>query len=149
MSKILKNITSSDIRIQDLGILIPASGSYTVYPTEYGLLAASTNITSYVNNGSIVVNDGTSDLPPTDSIQFMDVSVSAKGARFSNVTNGFASTNVQSAIEEVYSYSFLSGVDHIQSNEIYIIPERKQSVIFDSLLLNGILIIKGKLFLRR
>lgn len=66
MAKIIKNTTGSVISLQDVGrIPIPAGGSYTILPEEYPLWAASSNVTSYINAGTLVVNDGTDDLKPT------------------------------------------------------------------------------------
>jgi hypothetical protein len=62
VSKILKNTTGSPISIADTGITIPAGGSYTIPAQDYLLWANSSNIVTPVGTGSIVVNDGSSDL---------------------------------------------------------------------------------------
>lgn len=65
---VLKNTTGVDVTIADAsGIVIPASGQDTF--TEDGLirqLAESLDLRTFVNAGTIVVNDGTSDLSPAD-----------------------------------------------------------------------------------
>lgn len=69
MTKILKNQTGSAILISDTGVSIPASPStYTVVPMDYPLWAASSDIITYIGNGSIIVNDGSFDLSKADSV---------------------------------------------------------------------------------
>lgn len=68
MSKILKNTTLSNISISDTGITILASGFYNIPATDFPLWAASDDIVELVGSGSIVVNDGTSDLGPAQGI---------------------------------------------------------------------------------
>jgi len=67
MSKIIKNTTGSAISVADTGITISASpGSYTIPPQDYLLWAASDNVITYIGTGSLVVNDGSSDLGISD-----------------------------------------------------------------------------------
>lgn len=63
MAKILKNTTIGQIDINDTGISIAASpGEYTIPQQDYLLWAASSDIITYIGNGSLVVNDGSFDL---------------------------------------------------------------------------------------
>lgn len=76
MSKILKNTTGSAITITDAGgIIIAASpGTYTIPPQDYLLWAASSDIITYLNDmatPSIVVNDGSVDLNPSDGMDLI------------------------------------------------------------------------------
>lgn len=64
MSKLLKNTTGSEISINDTGISIPASSNYQVVPQDFPLWANSVNVDSFIDSGSIVVNDGLDDLKP-------------------------------------------------------------------------------------
>jgi hypothetical protein len=66
--KIVKNTTGSPITINDVGLRIPANSSYTIYPNEYPLWAASLNIDTHINSGAIVVNDGYDDLKPANGL---------------------------------------------------------------------------------
>lgn len=72
MSKLLKNTTGNIVSITDTGISIPASpGSYLIPPQDYLLWAASSNIVTKVGDGSIIVNDGSSDLSISDGIDLI------------------------------------------------------------------------------
>jgi len=65
MSKILINTTASDVDILDTGVTVPASGQYTLNPTEYDLFAESSDVIiliSDVPNPTLIVNDGSFDL---------------------------------------------------------------------------------------
>jgi hypothetical protein len=104
MAKILKNTTLSDIELIELGITIPASGQFTVEVTDYLFLGSEetlSEITSLINSGDIVVNDGTSDLSANDGIAYISYPDDAANIRFNNLSNGFISDNTQDAIEEV------------------------------------------------
>lgn len=71
MSKIIKNITGSDIFISDVGVSLLANSSFTVNPTEYMLWASSSSLIPYVGNGSLIINDGTFDLSMADGISLI------------------------------------------------------------------------------
>lgn len=76
MSKILKNTTAGAITITDTGgVIIAASpGTYTIPPQDYLLWAASSDIITYLNDmatPSIVVNDGSVDLNPSDGMDLI------------------------------------------------------------------------------
>jgi phosphopantetheine adenylyltransferase len=104
MSKILKNTTGSDIDVVNLGITIPALGQTNLDTREYLLLSSDdvvTELTSLINAGDIVVNDGTTDLPASKGIAYIQYPDNAVNIRFNNSSNGFTSDDVQEAIEEV------------------------------------------------
>ncbi len=71
MSKILKNVTNSNIDISDVGKTILANTSYTVPPQEYNDYAASNDLVGFVGNSEVIVNDGFVDLGIADGINFM------------------------------------------------------------------------------
>lgn len=67
--KILKNTTLSPILVSDTGVTVPASpATYTIQAQDYPLWASSSDIITYVGNGSIIVNDGSFDLSKADGI---------------------------------------------------------------------------------
>lgn len=72
MSKILKNTTASVIAINDTGVSVPASpGQYIIPEQDYLMWAASTDIISLVNSGSIIVNDGANDLSASRGLAYL------------------------------------------------------------------------------
>lgn len=72
MSKILKNTTNAIVSIADTGVSVPASpGTYTIPAQDYLLWAASDNIITAIGDGTIVANDGTSDLGISDAIDLI------------------------------------------------------------------------------
>lgn len=106
MSKIVRNTSGSDILVTDTGITVAASSSYTIPPQDYPLWAASSNAITYVGAGTLVVNDGTSDLsiangtallqgsfPSTVKAQLQDdggLSLQSLGNRLKVMTEGAA-----------------------------------------------------------
>jgi len=71
MDKILKNNTASIVDVTDVGIEVPASGTFTIEPTDYWILAASDDTSSLLTAGTLTMNDGTSDLSTSDGINFL------------------------------------------------------------------------------
>ena len=72
MSKILKNQTGAGIFIADTGILLPASpGTYVIPPQDYLIWAASSDIVGPVGVIDVIVNDGSSDLTPSDGMDLI------------------------------------------------------------------------------
>jgi len=71
MSKILKNTTASPVDITDVGVTIPASGQITVEAVDDLLFKGSSDVVTLIGNGTVVVNDGTSDLSITDGIDLI------------------------------------------------------------------------------
>lgn len=70
MTVILKNTTDSDIRVADLsGIGIVALGQRDVSEKfSLATLSRSANLLTYINDGTIVINDGTNDLSIEDGL---------------------------------------------------------------------------------
>lgn len=103
-SKILKNQTGSPILIADVGITIPASpATYTIQPTDYLLWDASANIITYINNGNIVVNDGTQDLSISSALAYIKFPLDARSVRFTTQGVVLTSKNAEAAIDEAAS----------------------------------------------
>jgi len=81
MTKIIINTTGSSVFINDVGVMIPANYSYTIPPQNYLLWAASSDINTFLDAGTLVGNDGINDLPAflaKDMLQH---------DRFNNLTN--------------------------------------------------------------
>lgn len=95
---ILKNVTLSTILINDVGISIPASSSYTIQVMDRLLWQASIDVATQISAGNIVVNDGSIDLPISEGIAYISNPQNALGERFNYA--GFAAKNVQAAIVE-------------------------------------------------
>ena len=104
MSKVLRNTTGSDINLSKLGVTISSGTSFIVPTGDYLILSSPssiTELTSLINSGSIIVNNGVSDITDTTkAINYLYYPDSAKSTIFDNSTNSFSSTEVQSAIEE-------------------------------------------------
>lgn len=89
MIKILKNTTLAAITIKDMGIVIPASSSYTITIQEYLLWASSNDVLTYINSGNLVVNNGIEDLSIARGIKHI-TDVLATSVYFAdNTNNGF------------------------------------------------------------
>lgn len=71
MVKIVKNITGSPISVTDMGVTVPAMGSYTIPATDYALWMTSNDIIVYVGAGTLVINNGTVDLGKSDGIDLI------------------------------------------------------------------------------
>jgi len=71
MIKRIINNTASPVTISDVGILVAASGTYTIPATEYGLWAESSNVITLVGAGTLSVSDGTTTLSISDGISLI------------------------------------------------------------------------------
>lgn len=99
--KRLKNNSGSKLQILNRDT---QHGEYYDVPYNKWLEAAeSSTLESLIQSGSIVVNDGSSDLNASDGVELVKRFQfdAANKISFNNTTNGFTSTNVQSAIEEL------------------------------------------------
>lgn len=73
-TKTLENTTGSAITLSEVGLDIAASTTYTMTVDEYlrfASPAAITEITTHINSGDIVVNDGVNNLSAADAIRFL------------------------------------------------------------------------------
>lgn len=96
--KIIKNpsLTNAVFSIQP-GVSILPNSSYTVPYQEFPLWVGV--VDALISAGTVVINDGTSDLSPVAGIALIN-GIPAKYTSFDNLTNGFAAINSQQAIEE-------------------------------------------------
>jgi len=101
MAKILKNQTGSDIELSNVGLSIPAFGQLTIDIASYILLASDdsiTELTTLINSGDIIVNDGSSDLSPnSEAIAFLRYPDDATNIKFTP-TAEISGNTVQEAI---------------------------------------------------
>lgn len=101
MAKILKNTTGSIIELDELGISIPASGQYEVPHQKYLILSTDdvvSELTTLINAGDVVVNDGSSDLSPSsEAIAFLLYPDDASNIKFTP-TLEISENTVQEAI---------------------------------------------------
>jgi hypothetical protein len=71
MSKILKNTIAFPIFVSDTGVSISGLSSYTIPEQDYLLWAASSNVVSYIGDGTLVVNDGSFDLSISNGVDLV------------------------------------------------------------------------------
>lgn len=69
MAKKIKNTTGADVAITDIGITIPASSTYSLSVGDYPTFEQSTDLQTLINAGTLVGNDGLSDLTIAGSLQ--------------------------------------------------------------------------------
>lgn len=113
--KILKNTTGSPIELTQVGITVPAMGQVVIEPGQYYLyaneigLSPAGQLDTLIGNGTIVVNDGVSDLTVANgialdrAIDYLKHPDTAFNIRFLSQPermNGFVAKNIQEAIEE-------------------------------------------------
>lgn len=104
MSKILKNNTLSDIAISSLGQTIPASGQIIINTQDYLILAsddAILELTSAINSGDIIINNGTDDLDIEDGLDFIRYPDRADSVFIDDSGFAFNAEDVQEAFENV------------------------------------------------
>lgn len=58
----LKNVTITDVVINDTGIPIRANSEYVIQPQDFQLWASSVDVVAAIAAGTIVVSDGENDL---------------------------------------------------------------------------------------
>lgn len=77
LKKILKNLTSPpvDIEISETGVTISTTEDYVIDPVNYLYWAKPETIAElepYVNSGDIIINNGISDLNPSEGLRFLE-----------------------------------------------------------------------------
>lgn len=87
----LKNTSGSPVLIDDVGVFIPASGQDTYSNlTLIRTLSASQFVRQFVTAGTLVVNDGTADLPVLEGLAYLDALWSSAGtSQFPPAPAGF------------------------------------------------------------
>jgi hypothetical protein len=106
MSKILKNLTASPVALVDVGVTVPASGTYTISEKNYCDWAASADTLTAIAAAQLILNDGLRDLSMADSLRFIlypDVALNIRFLNSPDRANSFTARNVQEAIEEAKS----------------------------------------------
>lgn len=93
MSKILKNTTNNSILIPDTGVAILANSSYAIQPMDYQLWAQSSDLIVKIAEGSIIVNNGNSDLSISNGVSLIQGS-----SNIINFGNIITDSSVASAI---------------------------------------------------
>lgn len=104
MARILKNTTNSNYLWAHVGITVPALGEVELVMSDLLLVLtvdAYNEISTKINSGDIVVNDGTSDLPITDGLRSIQYPSEAELVRFNNTNTSYKKRNVQEVLEEV------------------------------------------------
>lgn len=146
--KLLKNTTISDIFITDTGTNLPASSTYEIDPTNYPIWAASSDVLPEIDAGNLVGNDGVLDLSALLT-KFMLQSDVAVHVGFNNATNGFVSTNVQAAIEEIRTAGHFS-YRRILASKRVTIPEDEQMTVYQDFKIDsgGEIVIYGEIVIR-
>lgn len=72
MSKILVNVSGSEITLDDVGVTIAGGAQYTIPPQDYAQFAASSDvITALATPNTLTLNDGGNDI--TDLSQAVDI----------------------------------------------------------------------------
>jgi hypothetical protein len=98
ITKIAKNPSATvSIFIPQSGVNILPSSSYNIPTFEFPLWI--NQIDSLITAGTIIINDGITDLSVVNAIALMN-GIPASYISFDNITNSFSSTKAQSAIEE-------------------------------------------------
>lgn len=94
MSKIVKNTTGSNITVSDVGnIIVPASSQYAIPPQDYDLWSASTAVDTYIDAGSLVINDGYDDLKPVNGKRHLHEEGLVRPSNFLSTASVLATTN--------------------------------------------------------
>jgi hypothetical protein len=71
MAKIIKNTINSIVLVEDTGVSLAPLSNYTIPPQDYWLWAASSNVVTFVGDGTLIVNDGSEDLSISDGIDII------------------------------------------------------------------------------
>lgn len=103
--KILKNTTVLDISL-DMGITVLANSSREIIVQDYTNMSGDTSVEQLdvlIDNGSIVVNDGTNDLSIDEAKAFIRLPDDALSVRYDNTNSDVTAKNVQDAIDELSS----------------------------------------------
>lgn len=121
--KILKNTTISDIVLKAVGVTVPASSQLLIEKTLYGLFSSDdsiTEITSYVNSGDIIVNNGTYNLDSTNGLNYLRQSDHGKNILFDNDVslNTAIGYNVQDIINDLATPDVSSKPTYLGNGEL-------------------------------
>jgi hypothetical protein len=93
MTKIVKNTTASPIILTDIGLIIAASETRTIYPTEFSLWASSVDAQTNINSGAIKINDGYGDLDKVLGLKHIQDEGVPRGTGFISAATVVATAN--------------------------------------------------------
>lgn len=121
--KILKNTTISDIVLKSVGATVPASSQLLIEKTLYSLFSSDdsiSEITSYINSGDIIVNNGTYDLNATNGLNYLRQSDHGKNILFDNnvLLNTAIGYNVQDIINDLATPDVSSKPTYLGNGEL-------------------------------
>jgi hypothetical protein len=120
ITKILKNRSAEELTI--INLVIPPDGEVLVEPTLWAkLMQQNDYILDLINSGSLIVNDGASDLSPQAGIDYLYL--------FQEKT---------STISRNFSYN------NVKINESITIPDGQQMRVYQELRVSGDLNIYGE-----
>ena len=129
---ILKNNTNNVVPVSDIGQSVPASGQLILEPAYNSLYVSSSDIITLVGNNTLTVNNGQSDLSPSQGIDLVKgilntVEINAQPA-FANkiLPNGkklytrvYGITQALTVGSNIIDYSI--ALPHVKFNEIELI----------------------------
>ncbi len=100
----LKNTTTSALSIADMGLTIAGSGNVDLNKIDLPLISACQDLLNYVSNGTIIVNDGSSDLSASNALLFLN--------------NELAYSSTYAPASHTHTKSQISDFDH-NHNSLY------------------------------
>lgn len=106
-TKFLKNTTGSDIDLDNIGLRLPANSTTEIDARDNPRLASAdsvTELTTLINSGDVVVNDGTLDLSTSDALEYIKYPDNAASVRFDPTGTTFTARNVQDALVEAKNF---------------------------------------------
>ena len=71
MAKILKNNTAQDVPIDDLGIVVAASGQRDIDDISINKVSTSDDLIALLADDTLTANDGTRDLSLSDAVHHL------------------------------------------------------------------------------
>jgi len=116
MEIILKNIIQSVIKINDLGIIIPPNQNSISDYSEINKFKFSINLRTFIESGSIIINNGINDLSINDALIFLGYIKEERNYYIKQEVDTKIINNIQSAIQPINenlasSYYIKSEVD--------------------------------------
>lgn len=142
---ILKNTTSLDIDL-NMGIVLKANAEREVIVNDYILMASrlsTEQLDVLIDNGTIIVNDGTDDLSITEAKAYIRYPDQAIGVRFDNTGTTIDAKNVQDAIKEMSNSAV--NLTYGTLDEDILVPAEKALVLVNPIIGDHEIVIEGEL----
>jgi hypothetical protein len=83
LQRIIKNVTGTDIEIEATGVTVFANDQYEIDPKNWHAWASATfdgtELTDYITDGDLVINDGLADLSPVNGISRLRYGLASQG----------------------------------------------------------------------